>query len=156
MGANFSLAFVALGIALALAPARAWADADEDLAPEKSLEYQQAVKALEQQKFDKAVALLEKALAKDGKDADVYNLLGFSHRKRGNFDGAFANYRKALALNAEHRGAHEYIGQAYLETGNLAKAREHLEILDDLCFWGCGEYDDLKNAVEAFVARRRG
>ena len=159
MGANLGLAIVALGIAFALAPARASADNDSDLAPEKSWEFQQAVRAVERQKFEKAVALLEKALAQDSKDADVYNLLGFSHRKRGNYDGAFANCRKALALNAEHRGAHEYIGQAYLETGNLAKAREHLEHLenlDDLCFWGCDEYDDLKNAVEVFVALRRG
>ena len=58
-----------------------------------------------------------------------------------------------MELNPKHLGVHEYIGEAYLEKGNLAKAKEHLRKLDDLCFWGCEEYTDLKEAVEKFEAR---
>ena len=34
--------------------------------------------------------------------------------------------------------------------GDLAKAEERLEKLDDICFFGCGEYTDLKAAIEAY------
>jgi hypothetical protein len=37
--------------------------------------------------------------------------------------------------------------------GNLAKAKEHLGQLDKLCFFGCGEYDDLKKAIAAFESK---
>ncbi len=49
-----------------------------------------------------------------------------------------------------HRGANEYLGELYLQTGDLAKAKERLEKLDDICFFGCGEYNDLKAAIEAY------
>ena len=34
--------------------------------------------------------------------------------------------------------------------GNLAKAKEHLAILDKLCFLPCEEYSDLKKAVREY------
>ena len=36
------------------------------------------------------------------------------------------------------------------EQKNLNKAEEHLEVLDDVCFFGCDEYDDLKDAIEKY------
>jgi len=51
------------------------------------------------------------------------------------------------------RGAHEYIGEAYLMVGDLGKAKQHLAVLDRLCFFGCEEYDDLKRQVAAYEAR---
>jgi hypothetical protein len=35
-------------------------------------------------------------------------------------------------------------------TGNLAKAEEHLAVLDKLCFLPCEEYRDLKAAIAAY------
>jgi tetratricopeptide (TPR) repeat protein len=64
------------------------------------------------------------------------------------YDESFAAYRQALTLDPKHRGAHEYIGIAYVQSGQLAKAREHLAILDKLCSASCEEYRDLKEAVE--------
>ena len=61
---------------------------------------------------------------------------------------SFAAYRRALTLDPKHIGAHEYIGIAYVQSGQLDKAREHLAILDKLCSASCEEYRDLKEAVE--------
>lgn len=107
-------------------------------------------KAAEQKDFATAVPLLQKAIANDPDNADAYNLLGYSQRNLGDFDAAFASYGKALAINPKHKGAHEYIGEAYLQTGNLAKAEEHLKKLDDICFFGCDEYDELKNKIAQY------
>jgi hypothetical protein len=38
----------------------------------------------------------------------------------------------------------------YLKTGNVEKAREQLSKLQSLCPGGCEEYDDLKQAVDAY------
>jgi tetratricopeptide (TPR) repeat protein len=109
-----------------------------------------ANKAIEGKNWGQAVELLKKALARDNKNAEIYNLLGYSERNRGNLDVAFQYYEKALELNPKHRGAHEYIGEAYLMTGNLAKAEEHLAALNKLCMLPCEEYSDLKAAIAAY------
>ena len=45
---------------------------------------------------------------------------------------------------------HEYIGEAFLVLGNLPKAKEHLAVLNKLCFLPCEEYSDLKKAVQSY------
>ena len=52
-------------------------------------------------------------------------------------------------MNPEHHGAHEYVGQTYLAVGYMEMARKHLDALDRICFFGCEEYDDLKQAIAA-------
>lgn len=59
----------------------------------------------------------------------------------------FFHYEEALRINPKHRGAQEYIGEAYLQTGDLAKAKEHLAALDKLCYFGCEEFTELKAAI---------
>ena len=95
-----------------------------------------------------AVLLLKAALAKARNNADAWNLMGYAHRKLGQVDQALGFYQKALSLNAEHRGALEYLGELYLQTGRPKQAKEMLKRLDDACFFGCEEYDDLKKAFQ--------
>jgi Flp pilus assembly protein TadD len=79
--------------------------------------------------------------------ADVYNLMGFSLRKTGDTKQAYTFYRKALDFNPEHKGALEYLGELYVETGQIAKARENVALLKKLCPGGCEELEDLERAV---------
>jgi len=79
--------------------------------------------------------------------ADVYNLMGFSLRKSGDYQTAYTFYRKALEFNPEHKGALEYLGELYAETGEMAKAREHAALLKKLCPEGCEELADLEKAI---------
>lgn len=109
--------------------------------------YDAAVKAVKAGNFSTSIRLLEKVVARDPRNADAFNYLGFSHRKLGEFDKAFGFYRKALAIDPEHKGAHEYIGETYLAVKDVAKAKAHLARLDKICWLGCGEYDDLKKAI---------
>lgn len=150
--------FLAAGSALAPVSASAAGGGDSDGGSStwgnsvKTLDpdFAAGMKAAEAKNFGRAVPLLEKAVATDPENADAFNLLGYSRRNAGDFDGAFTAYEKALTLNPKHKGAHEYIGEAYLQTGNLTKAEEHLKALDKLCFFGCDEYSELKDRIAAF------
>ena len=79
--------------------------------------------------------------------ADVYNLMGFSLRKTGDYAQAYTFYRKALEFDPEHKGALEYLGELYVETGQIDKARENVALLKKLCPSGCEELADLEQAI---------
>jgi tetratricopeptide (TPR) repeat protein len=88
--------------------------------------------------------------------ADALNYLGYSHRKLGEFKQSLAYYTKALEIDPGHRRANEYLGELYLQMGQLSSAEKQLARLDDLCFWGCKELDDLKSAIKQYRARKSG
>ena len=112
--------------------------------------YEQGVKAVKSAEYNDAIKLFNKVIAANPADADAWNYLGFSNRKLKNFDQALSAYQKALAIDPKHRGANEYLGELYLQTDDLEKARERLKKLDDICFFGCEEFDDLKAAILAY------
>jgi cytochrome c-type biogenesis protein CcmH/NrfG len=89
-------------------------------------------------------------------DADAHNLLGFSLRNLGRLNESLVAYRRALELDPAHLGAHEYIGEAYVQLGDLARSRAHLEALVRLCPAGCSELDDLRGSLAAAGSRPAG
>jgi len=109
--------------------------------------YQQLI---EKENYQAAIDRLQAALKKDPDNADLLNLTAYSQRKLQRFDEALVNYQKALKIEPEHRGANEYLGELYLQLGQLDKAEERLQVLDKECFFGCEEYDDLKQAIETY------
>ena len=96
--------------------------------------------------FKGAIAELTPMLATN-QHADVYNLMGFSLRKTGDYKQAYTFYRKALDFNPEHKGALEYLGELYVETGQLDKAKENVALLQKICPAGCEELSDLQEAI---------
>jgi tetratricopeptide (TPR) repeat protein len=137
---------VGLGLAPALlsAPAFAVDNMESTDAPDLT-----AVRAKIAAK-DYAGALTElRDLAEDVQQADVYNLLGFTLRKTGDFKTSLTYYTKALEMQPDHKAAHEYLGELYVETGNIVKAKEQLAVLAKLCPNGCEERDDLQKAISA-------
>ena len=133
------------------APVKGFAADDRTPAtPQEDPAYTQAVSAIKKGDYTTAVQLLESVVAKDDKNANAYNWVGYATRQSGDAAKAIPLYEKALAIDPKHRGAHEYIGEAYLILGDLQKAKAHLARLDKLCFFPCSEYTDLKKAVEAY------
>ncbi len=98
--------------------------------------------------FKSALVDLNGMVDKGVQHADVYNLLGFSLRKTGDYTKALTFYKKALDFDADHKGAHEYLGELYVETGQMPRAMEHLAILEKLCPQGCEEREDLAMAIK--------
>src|SRR5882757_6309683 len=96
--------------------------------------------------FKAALAELTPMLATN-QHADVYNLMGFSLRKSGDYKQAYTFYRKALDFDPQHKGALEYLGELYVETGQIDKARENVAVLQKICPGGCEELADLQEAI---------
>jgi tetratricopeptide (TPR) repeat protein len=113
-------------------------------------DYAAGRQAVEAGNWQAALAAFGKVGARDPRNANAQNYLGYAYRKMGNLELAFKHYNDALRLDPRHRGAHEYVGEAYLMTDNLAKAEEHLKALDRICLFGCEEYRDLKKAVAEY------
>jgi cytochrome c-type biogenesis protein CcmH/NrfG len=111
---------------------------DVDLAPVRA-----KIKA---QDYKGALAEL-RDLAEDTQNADVYNLLGFTLRKTGDYATSLSYYTKALDLQPDHKAAREYLGELYVETGHMDKAKEQLAALTKLCPAGCEEREDLQRAI---------
>jgi len=110
-------------------------------------DYEKAEKAIGAKDWATAIDHLVRVVARDAKNADAYNYLGFAERNRGNLDAAFQYYERALSLDPKHLGVREYLGETYLLTGNLPKAEEQLAALDKLCFFSCSEYRELKEKI---------
>jgi cytochrome c-type biogenesis protein CcmH/NrfG len=97
---------------------------------------------------DYKAALTElRDLAEDTQNADIYNLLGFTLRKTGDYATSLSYYTKALDLQPDHKAAREYLGELYVETGHMDKAKEQLAALTKLCPAGCEEREDLQRAI---------
>ncbi len=104
---------------------------------------------IDEEDYAGAAAELAKLRAENPDDADILNLLGFTHRKQGRFDEALGYYERALAIDPEHRGALEYLGELYLQTDRPDMAERQLARLKDLCFF-CRERRDLTRAIETY------
>lgn len=97
-----------------------------------------------------AIPVLQEVLDSDGGNADAYNYLGFAHRNLGEYDKSKQYYDRALEIDADHRGAREYLGELYLKLDKLPAARQQLAKLDEICGYGCSEYDELEAAIEDY------
>jgi len=114
-----------------------------DKAPDYLVE---PIKLIDDEKYNKAIEQLTVLMETRSNDADVQNLLGFSHRKLEDFEQAVLFYNTALSIDPSHKGALEYLGELYVETNQLELANAQLEKLNKLCTF-CKERRNLKKAI---------
>ena len=154
----FSAVFVLLAAVALATPqtAVAMGSSDPSAGAPKAADpnFAEGKKAIDAKDWPKAVDLFQKVVAKDEKNADAFNWLGYALRNQGDYPKAFAAYEKALGIDPRHKGAHEYIGEAYLKVNDLAKAEEHLKRLDSICTFGCAELTELKTKIAAYKAAK--
>lgn len=127
--------------------------ADTETSPAKnasSTDYAAGQTAVAAKQWPAAVEAFKRATLQDPKNADAWNMLGYSSRWAGNYPQAFDAYARALALDPHHRGAHSYLGVAYVRTDDLAKARAELATLETICGKDCDEYKLLQKAIAEY------
>jgi Flp pilus assembly protein TadD len=141
-----------LALALVLVPAAAPAEPSDEPDEQAKVDpdYAGGKKAVEAKDWQTGIGLLLSAALRDTRNAEIQNLLGYAYRNTGELSLAFKHYNRALQLNPRHRGAHEYVGEAYLMSGNLPKAEEHLAELRRICLIPCDEYAHLQTRIREY------
>ena len=128
--------------------------ADTETSPAKnvaSADYAAGKKAVEEKQWTVAADYFRRATLQDPKNADAWNMLGYSSRWAGKYPDAFDAYGRALALEPFHRGANSYLGVAYVKTNDLVKARAQLAKLESICGnKDCDEYKALDKAIAEY------
>jgi Tfp pilus assembly protein PilF len=110
--------------------------------------YVQAVRLINQHRYDQALAQLSTAQAVFGPHPDVLTYIGYTYRKMGQWDKAEQYYREALTIAPNHVGATEYYGELMVERGDIAGAKRMLAKLETVCTFGCIETEDLRRWIE--------
>ena len=95
--------------------------------------------------YSQAFNKFEKALSKDKKNPDIFNYLGYTSRKSGNFNEAEKYYLSGLNIDPKHKGINEYLGELYVQTNRIEKANSRLEVLKDC---NCEEYKELELIIK--------
>jgi len=93
-----------------------------------------------------AIAQL-KALGRDD-SAAVANLIGYAHRKLGDYRIAQIWYERALKADPSHVKTWQYYGLWQVEQGNRDQAQHHLNRITALTGTGSEEYRSLAAALE--------
>ena len=147
---------VLIFFSLVLIQGRAFADLPEPKAKPVNANVVAGRKAIDAKDYKTAVGYLTKAVQELPKDADAHTLLAYSYRKLGTLDKSMEHYQTALKLDPDHRSAQEYLGELYLDMNQLSNAEKQLVALKKACpFFGkCEEYDDLKEAIEKYKAKK--
>ena len=95
--------------------------------------------------YEKAIARLLEANSQNPSDPDTLNLLGFSHRKIGDYDNAEIYYSMGLEIDPKHVGINEYMGELFVVTNRIDEAKKRLAVLEDC---NCKEYNELKQVID--------
>ena len=102
--------------------------------------------------WDKAIPLLEARNAGYPDEIETLADLGHAYAMTGEVAFGIEKLKTALDLEPKHLEANLYLGEAYLKQKDLANAELRLKKLDDLCFFGCGAYKQLKKDISEFKA----
>jgi tetratricopeptide (TPR) repeat protein len=97
-----------------------------------------------------ATALATLQSARDQNDPRVQTMVGFALRKLGRVDEAFGYYLKAVAIRPNATTTRQYLGEAYLQIGDVARAREQLAEIAQRCGTSCEDYTSLAEEIAKY------
>ncbi len=144
------LSCVVLAATLALATATHASYGVTPAMPVPNPDAEVANEALRGGDWQRAIDNFQAALRAEPDNAAFHSGLAYAYLRRGSDELAFRHFREALRIDPGLASAHEGIGQAYLAAGDVAKAREHLAVLEQLCLGrSCQEVADLERAIAA-------
>ncbi len=121
---------------------------DSKLNPQSVVLVAQARQLVAVGRYDEAAGLLETALAVDPRNRGAFIALADVAGKQGLPGKAIRFYREALLIEPNDVAALSGQGEAMVAKGAIAKARENLARIKQLCVAACPEQQQLASAIE--------
>ncbi|HZT87554.1 MAG TPA: tetratricopeptide repeat protein [Stellaceae bacterium] len=89
-------------------------------------------------------------LMKNPNTAVALNYRGYVTRKLGRLDEGISYYLQSVALDPQYAEVREYLGEAYVQKGDLTRAKEQLAAIRQICgTTTCDEYEHLAVVIAA-------
>ncbi|MEM7059311.1 MAG: tetratricopeptide repeat protein [Pseudomonadota bacterium] len=152
----------AIVVSLSMLPATSiWAaftPAPVKPAEEVDADFTAAIQARNDMDWEVMIGSLNKVILRKPANDDAHALLGYGHRKLGDFEKALFHYHLSLNLNPNNRDALNYLGIAYLHMEQIELADATLEKLNAVCqapaegttTSECKQRDDLASDIAFF------
>ena len=115
--------------------------------------YKLGLELVKKEKYKSAIGKFKSLINKKSDNytqADIYNYLGYTHRKLKEYDAAETYYLKALKLDSDHLGALEYMGELYLETNRIEEAKKSLQKIKSVAGESSNEYLELSFLINNY------
>jgi tetratricopeptide (TPR) repeat protein len=106
--------------------------------------------------FELQESLLQKVIRLDARFGDAYLQLGILYSERKDFPKAIAAYQKAIETMPLPDEAHFRLAEAYRQTGQTQKARQEIEIYNQVSKDKANEADRERHEIQQFVYTLRG
>ena len=92
-----------------------------------------------------------KVLTRHPNNADAYTYRGYAYIRLGQTAEAAKNFKKALLIDPAHLGANKYLADIYLQSGDVSRALEQLQVIRMTCVQtDCEELDALAREIDQF------
>lgn len=102
-------------------------------------------------KYSAALDAAGEVLQRRPNNADALTYRGYAEMQLGQTAEARKSFDAALKVNPTHLGANKYMADLYLAAGDIARAREQMQVIRMSCGRGdCAELDALQGAVDNF------
>ena len=102
-------------------------------------------------RYQEAITVLK--LAENQQDPRILNYLGYSTRKLGDVESGLTYYTAALRADPDYTLVREYMGEAFLQLGNVDKAKEQLAEIEKRCGRDCREFAMLDERITSYLKR---
>ena len=101
--------------------------------------------------FSAAIDTAGEVLLRHPANADAYTYRGYAFARLGQNAEAAKNFKRALAIDPAHLGANKYLADIYLQSGDVARALEQMQVIRMTCgHTDCEELRALEIAIDQY------
>ncbi len=101
--------------------------------------------------YSAAIDTANQVLSRHPADADAYTYRGYALYRLGQNAEAAKNFKMALQLNPMHLGANKYLADTYLQSGDVSRALEQMQVIRMACGRAdCEELNSLEREIDQY------
>ena len=101
--------------------------------------------------YTAAIDTAGQVLQRHPNNADAYTYRGYAYARLGQTAEAAKDFKKALLIDPTHLGANKYLADTYLQSGDVSRAIEQMQVIRLTCGQSdCEEQDELQREIDQY------